>query len=52
MAIAQIIKQLRVRMKRTRGNEDDDFDYLYGIMTTASDWHFLLFSPGEISQAE
>ncbi|PKY49196.1 hypothetical protein RhiirA4_465064 [Rhizophagus irregularis] len=30
---------------------DDDFDYLYGIMTSARDWHFLLYSPGEINQA-
>ena len=37
------------RGKRKR--EEDDFDYLYGIVTTARDWHFLLYSPGEISQA-
>lgn len=27
------------------------FDYLHGIVITARDWHFLLYSPGEISQA-
>src|SRR2546427_407343 len=27
-----------------------DFDYLYGIVTTAWDWHFLLYTPGKISQ--
>src|SRR6185369_15385185 len=27
------------------------FDYLYGIVTTGRDWHFLLYSPGEIAQA-
>ena len=50
---AQIIKQLESSYetnKRKRKRDDgDDFDYLYGIMTTARDWHFLLFSPGEIS---
>jgi hypothetical protein len=34
-----------------RKRDDDDFDYLYGIMTSARDLHFLLYSPGEISQA-
>ncbi|CAG8818967.1 12159_t:CDS:1, partial [Gigaspora rosea] len=28
----------------------DDFDYLYGVVTTGRDWFFLLYSPGEISQ--
>ncbi len=37
--------------RRKRKREDDDFDYLYGIVTTARDWHFLLYSPNEISQA-
>ncbi|PKY59410.1 hypothetical protein RhiirA4_482132 [Rhizophagus irregularis] len=37
--------------RRKRKREEDDFDYLYGIVTTARDWHFLLYSPGEISQA-
>ncbi|GBB90614.1 hypothetical protein RclHR1_17610003 [Rhizophagus clarus] len=27
------------------------FDYLYDIVSTARDWHFLLYSSGEISQA-
>lgn len=37
--------------KRKRKRDDDDFDYLYGIKTTARGRHFLLYSPGEISQA-
>ncbi|CAG8699237.1 14166_t:CDS:2, partial [Gigaspora rosea] len=37
--------------KKKREWEDDYFDYLYGIVTSAKDWHFLLYSPGEISQA-
>ncbi|RGB22330.1 hypothetical protein C1646_776273 [Rhizophagus diaphanus] len=27
---------------------DDEFDYLYGIMTTASDWYFLMHIPERI----
>jgi len=51
---AQNIKQLESsfqtnKKKRKRG-DDDDFDYLYGIITTARDWHFLLYTPGIISQ--
>ena len=51
---AQNIKQLESSYetnKRKRKSVDDDFDYLYGIVTSARDWHFLLYSPGEISQA-
>ena len=51
---AQNIKQLESSYetnKRKRKRVDDDFDYLYGIVTSARDWHFLLYSPGEISQA-
>jgi hypothetical protein len=49
---AQNIKQLdgsyETNRRGKRKREDDDFDYLYGIVTTARDWHFL---PSEISQA-
>ncbi len=52
--LAQNIKQLESSFqtnKRKRKREDgDDFDYLYGIVTTARDWHFLLYTPGKISQ--
>ncbi|GET66877.1 hypothetical protein GLOIN_2v1634247 [Rhizophagus irregularis DAOM 181602=DAOM 197198] len=27
---------------------DDEFDYLYGIVTTASDWYFLIYTPERI----
>ena len=37
--------------KSKRKQDDDDFDYLYGIVTTGQDWHFLLYSPGKISKA-
>ncbi|PKY45850.1 hypothetical protein RhiirA4_542898 [Rhizophagus irregularis] len=51
---AQNIKQLESSYetnKRKRKRGDDYFDYLYGIVTSARDWHFLLYSPGEILQA-
>ncbi|RIA84515.1 hypothetical protein C1645_832144 [Glomus cerebriforme] len=52
---AQNIKQLessyQTNKKKRKRDDDDDFDYLYGIVTSARDWHFLLYSPGEISQA-
>jgi len=50
---AQNIKQLESSFqtnKRKRKQDDDDFDYLYGVVTTAWDWHFLLYTPGVISQ--
>ena len=55
MGFAQNIKQLvssyeKNKRKRKRVNEDD-FDYFYGIVTNARNWHFLLYSPGVISQA-
>ncbi|GES81295.1 hypothetical protein GLOIN_2v1587390 [Rhizophagus clarus] len=34
--------------KRKQKRADDDFDYLYGIVTSARDWHFLLYSPGGV----
>lgn len=52
---AQNIKQLEssyeTNKRKRKRDGDDDFDYLYGIITSARDWHFLLYSPGEISQA-
>ncbi len=51
---SQNIKQLESSYetnKRKRKRGDDEFDYLYGIVSSSRDWHFLLYSPGEISQA-
>ncbi|PKC58780.1 hypothetical protein RhiirA1_427463 [Rhizophagus irregularis] len=51
---AQNIKQLESSFqtnKRKRKRDEDYFDYLYGVVTSARDWHFLLYSPGEILQA-
>ena len=51
---AQNIKQLessfQTNMRKRKRDDGDDFDYLYGIVTTARDWHFLLYTPGIISQ--
>src|ERR1043165_9908340 len=51
---AQNIKQLessfQTNMRKRKRDDDDDFDYLYGIVTTARDWHFLLYTPEKISQ--
>ncbi|RHZ69539.1 hypothetical protein Glove_283g75 [Diversispora epigaea] len=50
---AQNIKQLESSYetnKRKRKRDGDDFDYLYGILSSARDWHFLLYTPGKISQ--
>ncbi|GBB98479.1 hypothetical protein RclHR1_03240004 [Rhizophagus clarus] len=51
---AQNIKQLESSFqtnKRKRKRDEDYFDYLYGVVTSARDWHFHLYSPGEILQA-
>jgi hypothetical protein len=34
--------------KKKRKHGDKDFNYLYGIVSTGHDWHFLLYLPGEI----
>jgi len=51
---AQNIKQLessfQTNMRERKRDDGDDFDYLYGIVTTAQNWHFLLYTPGIISQ--
>ncbi|CAG8618313.1 10370_t:CDS:2 [Dentiscutata erythropus] len=49
---AQNIRQLESshdvnKKKRKRNDENEDFDYLYGIVT--SEWYFLLHNPGQIS---
>ncbi|PKY14472.1 hypothetical protein RhiirB3_400334, partial [Rhizophagus irregularis] len=34
--------------KRKASEAFDDFDYLYGIVTTATDWYFLMYTPERI----
>ncbi|PKK59734.1 hypothetical protein RhiirC2_820298 [Rhizophagus irregularis] len=54
LGFAQNIKQLQSACetnKRKRKRGEEDFDYLYGIVITGRDWHFLLYSPGKISKA-
>ncbi|RIA91287.1 hypothetical protein C1645_737212 [Glomus cerebriforme] len=41
----------RKKRKLDEAFSDDDFDYLYGIVTTGRDCHFPLYSPGEILQS-
>ena len=52
--LAQNIKQLKnlcqTNLKKRKQKDDNDFNYLYGIITTAQDWHFLLYTPEKISQ--
>ena len=53
IGIAQNIMQLESAYemnKRKRKRVDDDFDYIYGVVTTAQEWHFLLYTPGSISK--
>ncbi|KAF0470268.1 hypothetical protein F8M41_025408 [Gigaspora margarita] len=58
MGMAQNIRQLEssyeTNKKKRKASDtfgdNDDFDYLYGVVTTGRDWFFLLYSPGEISQ--
>ncbi|CAG8458706.1 6734_t:CDS:2 [Paraglomus brasilianum] len=58
LGFAQNIKQLESSVetnKRKRKRDEafgDDFDYIYGIVTTGRDWHFLLYSPGEIARSK
>jgi hypothetical protein len=37
-------------MRKQKRDDDNYFDYLYGFITTARNWHFLLYTPGKISQ--
>ena len=52
--MAQNIKQLesscQTNLRKRKREDDDDFNYLYSIVTTARNWHFLLYTPGKISQ--
>ncbi|RHZ76320.1 hypothetical protein Glove_199g192 [Diversispora epigaea] len=37
------------KRKRTASEAfDDKFDYLYGIVSTATDWHFIMYTPEKI----
>ena len=37
-------------MRKQKQKNDNDFNYLYGVVTTAQDWHFLLYTLRKISQ--
>jgi hypothetical protein len=48
--IVQLESSFQTNKRKRKRDDGDDFDYLYGIVTTARDWHFLLYTPGKISQ--
>ncbi|RGB35191.1 hypothetical protein C1646_759644 [Rhizophagus diaphanus] len=48
--IVQLESSYETNKRKRKRDDGDDFDYLYGIVTTARDWHFLLYTPGKISQ--
>ncbi|RIB26560.1 hypothetical protein C2G38_2064577 [Gigaspora rosea] len=58
VGMAQNIRQLEssyeTNKKKRKASDtfgdNDDFDYLYGVVTTGRDWFFLLYSPDEILQ--
>ncbi|PKC04053.1 hypothetical protein RhiirA5_422817 [Rhizophagus irregularis] len=35
--------------KKKRKTLEDNFDYIYGIVTTATEWYFILYTTGKIS---
>ena len=46
--IVQLESSYETNKRKRKRDDGDDFDYLYGIVTTARDWHF--YTPGKISQ--
>jgi hypothetical protein len=48
--IVQLESSFQTNKRKRKRDYEDDFDYLYGIVTTTRDWHFLLYTPGKISQ--
>ncbi|CAG8516720.1 385_t:CDS:2 [Dentiscutata erythropus] len=43
--------QANKRMRKRKSNEEfmDDYNYIYGIVTTATEWYFILYTSNEIS---
>ncbi|RGB33696.1 hypothetical protein C1646_815846 [Rhizophagus diaphanus] len=54
LGITQNVMQLgssyHTNKRKRKASEafDDDFDYLYGIVTTATDWYFIMYTPERI----
>ncbi|RIA95206.1 hypothetical protein C1645_817052 [Glomus cerebriforme] len=44
----KIFHHMNTRKRKASEAFDDDFDYLYGIITTATDWYFLMYTPERI----
>jgi len=48
--IMQLESSYHTNKRKRKASEafDDDFDYLYGIVTTAIDWYFIMYTPERI----
>ncbi|RHZ59666.1 hypothetical protein Glove_362g73 [Diversispora epigaea] len=48
--IMQLDSSYRINKKKQTASEafDDKFDYLYGIVSSATDWHFIMYTPEKI----
>ncbi|PKC55357.1 hypothetical protein RhiirA1_446853 [Rhizophagus irregularis] len=47
--LVQCIKEIKRRKRKSGEAFGEDFDYIYGIVTTASEWYFILFASDGIS---
>ena len=48
--VMQLESSYHTNKKKRKASEafNDDFDYLYGIVTTATDWFFIMYTPERI----
>ncbi|PKC63927.1 hypothetical protein RhiirA1_537427 [Rhizophagus irregularis] len=48
--IMQLESSYHTNKRKRKASEafDDDFDYLYGIVTTAIDWYFIMYTPERV----
>ena len=52
LRISKLESSYETNKKKGKRADDDDFDYLYGIVTLARGWHFLLYFLGEVPTGE
>ncbi|RHZ77399.1 hypothetical protein Glove_180g51 [Diversispora epigaea] len=51
--VLQLEASYQKNSKKRKADEfDNEFDYLYGIVTTATDWYFILFTPEKFYRIE
>ncbi|GBC06028.1 hypothetical protein RclHR1_06570012 [Rhizophagus clarus] len=48
--IIQLESSYETNKRKRKRDDGDNYDYIYGIVSTTRDWHFLLYNPGRISQ--